>query len=52
METCSAEHDLGNGMDFLVCDREANHPGIHRQNDGNLWWMPGAPELETIQIGA
>jgi hypothetical protein len=50
-DTCDAEHDLGNGMDSLGCDRESGHDGMHRQNDGNLWWYPGAPPLETIEVG-
>lgn len=35
----------------LICDRERDHPGSHFDREVSLYWMPGAPKLETIEVG-
>lgn len=34
----------------LECNREEGHPGMHRDNYVNAYWMPGAPPLDAIEL--
>ncbi|QGJ89417.1 hypothetical protein PBI_SMARTIES_12 [Microbacterium phage Smarties] len=50
MPTCEVVHDMGNGWDFLNCDREEGHEGIHRSDSYGLWWYEKAPPVEVIEL--
>ena len=48
MSACTARHDLTRNV--LVCNRETGHEGMHRDNGQNLYWHPGAPPLERVEL--
>lgn len=50
MPECEETHDLGNGWDYLDCEREAGHDSMHRSGTFGIYWFPTAPPLEVIEI--
>lgn len=43
---CDANHYFTQNV--LLCHREDGHEGMHRDNGQNLYWHPGAPQLEVV----
>lgn len=47
---CDETLTLRGAIGTLTCSREDGHEGIHRDGTENLWWLPGAPPLEVIDL--
>lgn len=51
MNHCPKRYTIGANIFFLVCNRELDHPGMHRDNAVGLYWHETAPPLEYLELG-
>lgn len=49
--TCTEMKILHPAIGSIHCDREQGHPGSHFDRAEHMYWLAGAPKLETIEAG-
>lgn len=50
VKPCRERRTLYPNLGTLTCMREEGHPGNHFDKSERLYWMPGAPKLEEVEL--